>query len=79
MVFETDKQAQYGDMKAMAVIIRHFQGQFTLPADLAGTPTLTVPCGTSDTGRPYTFQLLGSGERECYSNGCSKNDKPEKL
>ena len=59
-VFEADRQAQYGDAVAMKDIIRHFQGQFTIPADLAGTPSLTLPCGVSEDGRPYAVQLLGS-------------------
>ena len=63
-VFEADKQAQYGDAAAMKDIIKHFQGQFTIPADLAGTPSLTVPCGFSDDGRPYAVQFLGGRLRE---------------
>ena len=60
MVFEVDREAQYGDAEAFGPIIQHFQGQFTIPADLAGTPGLTVPCGFSDDGRPYAVQFLGS-------------------
>ncbi len=65
-VFEVDRQAQYGDTQAMRGVIQHFQGQFTIPADLAGTPGLVVPCGFAPDGRPYTLQLLGSslGELE---------------
>jgi amidase len=59
-VFEADRQAQYGDANALKEIVRHFQGQFTIPADLAGTPALTLPCGFSDDGRPYAVQFLGS-------------------
>lgn len=59
-VFEADRQAQYGDADALKPIVRHFQGQFTIPADLAGTPALTIPCGFSDDGRPYAVQFLGS-------------------
>lgn len=59
-VFEADRQAQYGDAEALKPIVQHFQGQFTIPADLAGTPSLTVPCGFSDDGRPYAVQFLGS-------------------
>ncbi|MDA1372818.1 MAG: amidase [Proteobacteria bacterium] len=59
-VFEADKQAQYGNAEAMQAIVKHFQGQFTIPADLAGTPSLTLPCGFSNDGRPYAVQLLGS-------------------
>lgn len=59
-VFEVEKQIQYGDMETLKPVIRHFQGQFTIPADLAGTPAITVPCGFSETGSPYAVQFLGS-------------------
>ncbi len=59
MVFEVDKEAQYGDMEDLKKVVQHFQGQFTIPADLAGTPCLTVPCGFSEEDRPYTVQFLG--------------------
>jgi amidase len=59
-VFEADKAAQYGDAEALKPIVKHFQGQFTIPADLAGTPALTVPCGFSADGKPYAVQFLGS-------------------
>ncbi|MCZ6751999.1 MAG: amidase family protein [Acidobacteria bacterium] len=35
-------------------------GQFTFPANLAGTPTLSLPCGFSEAGLPYTIQFMGS-------------------
>jgi amidase len=59
-VFEADRQAQYGDADALKPIVQHFQGQFTIPADLAGTPALTLPCGFSEDGRPYAVQFLGN-------------------
>lgn len=59
-VFEADRQAQYGDSQALKPIVQHFQGQFTIPADLAGTPGLIIPCGFSTDGRPYAVQFLGS-------------------
>ena len=59
-VFEADGDAQYGNREAMKDSIKHFQGQFTIPANLAGTPAIVVPCGFSDDKRPYALQLLGS-------------------
>ncbi len=59
-VFSVEKEIQYGNMESLKPVIRQFQGQFTLPADLAGTPTLTVPCGFSDRKSPYAVQFLGS-------------------
>ena len=59
-VFEVDAKTQYGDKETMASVIKNFQGQFTIPSDLIGSPAIVVPCGFSDDKRPYTFQLLGS-------------------
>ncbi|MBM88125.1 MAG: Asp-tRNA(Asn)/Glu-tRNA(Gln) amidotransferase GatCAB subunit A [Gammaproteobacteria bacterium] len=63
-VFPVDKKAQYGDATEMAEIIKHFQGQFTIPADLAGIPGITLPCGFSEDNRPYAMQLLGDKHSE---------------
>lgn len=59
-VFEVEKDLQYGNMETLKPIIQNFQGQFTIPADLAGTPAITVPCGFSEANTPYTVQFLGS-------------------
>lgn len=59
-VFTVEKEVQYGNMETLRSVIRNFQGQFTIPADLAGTPTITVPCGFSEEGSPYAVQFLGS-------------------
>ena len=58
-VFAVEKEIQYGDMDELKTVIQHFQGQFTIPADLAGTPTITVPCGFSVENHPYAVQFLG--------------------
>lgn len=58
-VFPVEKDIQYGDMETLRPVIRKFQGQFTLPADLAGTPGLTLPCGFSERQSPYAVQFLG--------------------
>lgn len=63
-VFAADKEAQYGDAVAMKEIIKHFQGQFTIPADLAGTPGVILPCGFSTDNHPYAMQLLGARHSE---------------
>lgn len=60
MVFPAEQAPQYGDAEDMKAIVKHFQGQFTIPADLAGTPTLSIPCGFNEKGWPYCLQLLGS-------------------
>ncbi len=63
-VFAAEKELQYGDMETLKPIIQHFQGQFTIPANLAGTPALTLPCGFSEEGHPYAVQFLGSRLQE---------------
>ncbi len=60
MVFAVNARAQQGDAEAMKEVVKHFQGQFTIPADLAGTPTLSLPCGFNDQQQPYVMQLMGS-------------------
>ncbi|PCI75343.1 MAG: Asp-tRNA(Asn)/Glu-tRNA(Gln) amidotransferase GatCAB subunit A [SAR86 cluster bacterium] len=67
-VFPVEKEVQYGNMEKLRSVIQNFQGQFTIPADLAGTPTITVPCGFSDEGSPYAVQFLGN--RLSESNLC---------
>jgi amidase len=50
----------YGDMEALGPLFALVQMYYTVPADFAGTPTLTLPCGFSDEDRlPYAMQLLG--------------------
>lgn len=34
-------------------------GTFTSPFNATGTPTVTLPCGMSDDGRPIAFQIAG--------------------
>jgi amidase len=47
-------------MEALGPLFALVQMYYTVPADFAGTPTLTVPCGFSDEDRlPYAMQLLG--------------------
>jgi len=51
---------QYGDMEALAPLFAAVQMHYTIPADFAGTPTLTLPCGFSEKdGLPYAMQLMG--------------------
>jgi amidase len=54
-----EQAVQYGDAEALAPLFAAVQMQFTIPADFAGTPTLTAPCGFSESGVPYAIQFLG--------------------
>jgi amidase len=49
----------YGGAAALAPMFASVQMQFTVPADFAGSPTLTVPCGASASGLPHALQLVG--------------------
>ncbi len=58
--FPVDEIDQYGDMKALSPLFAAVQLYYTIPADFAGTPTLTLPCGFSEMdGLPYAMQLMG--------------------
>ena len=58
-----DSMEAFGE--ALATIAQGFTpqlgslSQFTMPADFAGTPTISLPCGFSPTGAPYSLQLVG--------------------
>ncbi|MGB5334714.1 MAG: amidase, partial [Woeseiaceae bacterium] len=71
--FEVEPGLQYGSMadwaaasaqRAKANGMAHNNTPFTFPHDFAGTPTLTLPCGVSDYGVPYSMQLAGSALSE---------------
>lgn len=36
-----------------------WQSRFTVPSDLAGLPTIALPCGLSETGLPLSLQFVG--------------------
>jgi amidase len=57
--FRVDAANQYGDAAALQPLFDNAQMQFTIPADFAGTPALTVPCGYSPAGLPYALQFMG--------------------
>jgi amidase len=59
MTFPVEPGIQYGDRETIEPLFAAVQMQFTIPADFAGTPTLTVPCGFSDAGVPYALQFMG--------------------
>jgi amidase len=58
--FPVGAEAQYGDLAALMPLADLVQMQFIVPASFAGTPSLTLPCGVSPSGVPYSLQLLGS-------------------
>ena len=57
--FPADEAVQYGGMDGFGPLMEHIQLQFTAPSDFAGTPTVSLPCGTNPDGVPLTLQLLG--------------------
>jgi amidase len=51
---------QRGDTEALGPLFAQVQLRDTIPANFAGTPTLTLPCGFSEEDRlPYAMQLMG--------------------
>ncbi len=54
----------YGDADGLQPLFELAQMQYTIPADLAGTPSLTLRCGVSESGIPYTMQLTGRRRSE---------------
>jgi Asp-tRNA(Asn)/Glu-tRNA(Gln) amidotransferase A subunit family amidase len=51
-------------MKGFDDFMPKVQMHFTIPANFAGTPTLSQRCGFSDEGLPYTIQFMGSALSE---------------
>lgn len=49
----------YGSTADLQPLFEGVQMHFTIPADFAGTPALTVPCGFSENTIPYAVQFLG--------------------
>ena len=50
---------QYGNGEALQPLFDAIQMYCTIPADFAGTPALTLPCGFSEKGLPYALQFMG--------------------
>jgi len=51
--------------------------QFTIPANFAGVPSLSFPCGISAEGHPYTLQLIAQRNSEVIL--CSVGRSYQKL
>jgi amidase len=60
LTFPVPANLQYGNTAELEPLFTAVQMYFTIPADFAGTPTLTVPCGFADSGVPYALQFMGS-------------------
>ena len=59
LTFHLDPEVQYGGMEELEPLFTAVQMYFTIPADFAGTPALTVPCGFSADSVPYALQFMG--------------------
>ena len=59
LTFQLDPEIQYGGMEELEPLFTSVQMYFTIPADFAGTPSLTVPCGFSANSVPYALQFMG--------------------
>jgi amidase len=49
----------WAEMREIAAGDFNIIGKFSTPFNAAGIPTVTLPCGYSDDGRPVAFQLAG--------------------
>jgi amidase len=59
LTFQLNPEVQYGGMEELEPLFTSVQMYFTIPADFAGTPSLTVPCGFSVDSVPYALQFMG--------------------
>jgi amidase len=57
--FALPAEVQYGGMAGFDPFMANVLFQFTLPADFAGTPTISLPCGATADGVPQTIQFMG--------------------
>lgn len=57
--FVVSKELQYGDLIPLREKLQ-FPWWYTFPANLARTPTLSLPCGFSEAGLPHTIQFMGN-------------------
>jgi len=58
--FAIPPEVHYGGMAGFDPYMPNVQFQFTVPADFAGTPTISLPCGENSNGVPYTIQFMGA-------------------
>ena len=57
--FSFPVEVQFGHMAGFDPYMPNVLFQFTLPADFAGTPTISLPCGARPDGVPHTIQFMG--------------------
>ena len=61
----------------------YLQDIFTIGANLAGLPAINLPCGFSQTGKPFGLQLLGpqmhDAEVLSYAYAFEKASSPIKI
>ena len=62
--FSIPAAAHYEGRDVWAPLLANLQAQFTMPADFAGTPTISLPCGVNERGVPYTIQFMGQALSE---------------
>lgn len=57
--FAIPAEVQYGGMAGFEPYMSKVYMQYTIPADFAGTPTISLPCGARPDGVPQTIQFMG--------------------
>lgn len=59
VTFPLDPTVMYKGSEELESLFAAVQMQHTIPANFAGTPSLTLPCGFADDARPHALQFLG--------------------
>lgn len=62
--FAFPAEVQYGGMAGFDPFLQNVLFQFTIPADFAGTPTISLQCGATPEGVPKTIQFMGQALSE---------------
>ncbi|NIB38714.1 amidase [Pseudomaricurvus alkylphenolicus] len=63
-LFSIPTESHYEGMKALTQFMQNSPMRFTIPANFAGVPTISMPCGASSIGVPHSIQLMGSAMTE---------------
>jgi Asp-tRNA(Asn)/Glu-tRNA(Gln) amidotransferase A subunit family amidase len=63
-IFPITAEVLYGPPSGFDAVIHLFGLPFIFPANLAGVPTICLPCGCSTDGVPFSLQFTAGALRE---------------
>ena len=55
-----DRSTMYQGIAALQAVSEQVHLEHTAPANFAGIPALTLPCGRAEDGAPYALQMMGA-------------------